>query len=88
MYAGHYFGVIKDRKYSEVNKIYMYSGTLPPAQPFTVYIYSIYCRVPAGWGLQQTTHGSGQRQDTGPWILKEIKKEERTIHQTRFTKIG
>ncbi len=30
---------------------------------------NIYCHVPARWGLQQTTLGSGQRQDTGPGIL-------------------
>ncbi len=28
-------------------------------------IYWSYCRVPARWGLQQTTLGPGQRQDTG-----------------------
>ncbi len=33
---------------------------------------SIYCRVPARWGLQQTTLGSGQRQDTGSGILWSV----------------
>ena len=51
----------------------------------------IYCRVPARWGLQQTTLGSGQRQDTGPGILwsvhrwtnsylqKNLKRTDRTF---------
>ncbi len=34
----------------------------------------IYCRVPARWGLQQTTLGSGQRQDTGSGILWSVYK--------------
>ena len=33
-----------------------------------VYIV-VSCRVPARWSLQQTTLGSGQRQDTGSGIL-------------------
>ncbi len=35
--------------------------------------YLKYCRVPARWGLQQTTLGSGQRQDTGSVILWSVK---------------
>ncbi len=60
-------------------------------------IINIYFGVPARWALQQTTLGSGQRQDTGSGILWSIHrwtrptgeliqnlKKKRTVHLTRF----
>ncbi len=53
-----------------------------------------YCRVPTRWGLQQTTLGSGQRQETGSGILwsvhrwtrllRKFFKKKRTVHLTRL----
>ena len=37
----------------------------------------IYCHVPARWGLEQTTLGSGQRQDTGSGILCSVHRRTR-----------
>ena len=47
---------------------------------------ALYIVVLARWGLQQTTLGSGQPQDTGSGILTTYKnlKKKRTVHLTRF----
>ena len=42
----------------------------------------IYCRVPARWGLQQTTLGSRLRQDTGQYIWPVFTKTVWALHVT------
>ncbi len=42
----------------------------------------------SGWGLQQTTRAAGSDKTPGQGSTQKFKKEERTIHWTRFTKTG
>ena len=49
--------------------------------------------MPAGWGLQQTTWAPGSDKTRGQSYnlvitTQKFKKEERTVHWTRFTKAG
>ncbi len=49
-----------------------YRSSLPvPQLKIDPLILEIYCRMPARWGLQQTTLGCGQRQDTGSGIIRD-----------------
>ncbi len=63
------------------------------------YNHRIYCHIPAGWGLQQTTRAPGSKKtwgqrSFGPFTggltspTQKFKKEERTVHWTHFTKAG
>ncbi len=58
-----------------------------------------YCRVPAGWGLQQTTRAPGSDKTRGQGSLGPFTgglssnttqnfEKKRTVHWTRFTKTG
>ncbi len=72
----------------------MHIGKIP------ITLSEIYCHVPEGWGLQQTTRAPGSDKTRGQGSFKyldranlvittqKFKKEERIVHWTRFTKAG